>query len=107
MSAYARRVDYLTRNRIGGAEDVVDVIDQRAVSLVKPISKQCDGASAVNRCVPICNRNRKSFRLSRIGSGVGRLQSAVGTCTVLDRLGISSKLEARLGRMRGGRSRGR
>jgi hypothetical protein len=89
-------VDYLTRNRTGGAENVVDVVDQRAVSLVQAISKQCDGTSAVNRCIPICNRNNKSFRPSRIGSGVGRLQSAVGTCTVLDRTGISSKLETSL-----------
>jgi hypothetical protein len=86
-------MDYLTRNRSGGAENVVDVIDQRAVSLVKAISKQCDGMSAVNRCVPICNRNNKPFRPSRIGSGVGRFQSAVETCTVLDRTGRSSKLE--------------
>jgi len=72
-------VNYLTRNRTGGAESVVDVVDQRAVSLVKAVSKQCDGTSVVNRCVPFCNRNNKPFRPSRIGSGVGRLQSAVGT----------------------------
>jgi len=86
-------MDYLTRNRIGGAENVVDVINQRPVSLAKGIIKQGDGTSAVNRCIPFCNRNNKPFRPSRIGSGVGRPQSAVGTYTILDRMGISSKLE--------------
>ena len=73
------RLDYLARNCSGGAEGVVGVIDQRAVSLVKVISKQCNGTSTMNRCVPLCNRNNKSFRPSRIGSGVGRFRPVVGT----------------------------
>ena len=78
-SAYARRMDFLTRNCSGGAEGVVGVVDQRAVSLFKAINKQCNGTSKVNRCVPLCNRNNKPLRPSRIGSGVGRFRPVVGT----------------------------
>ena len=74
-----RRLDYLTRNCSGGAEGVVGVIDQRAVSLVKVISKQCNSTRKVNRCVPLCNRNNKPLRPSRIGSGVGLFRPVVGT----------------------------
>ena len=74
-----RVVDYLTRNRTGGAESVVGVVDQGAVGLVKAISKQWVGTRTMNHRVPLCNRNNKSFRPSRIGSGVGRFRPVVGT----------------------------
>ena len=129
-SAYARRVNYLTRNCGSGAERVVSIVDQGAVSLVEAINKQCNSISKVNRCVLLCNRNNTRLRPSRIGSGVGRFRPVVGTWTVLDRTGISSKieppfglsplgleapswleappgLEALLGRIRAGHSRGR
>ena len=74
-----RRVNYLTRNCSAGAESVVGVVDQCAVSLFKAMNKQCDGMSKVSGCVPLCNRNNKRLRPSRIGSGVGRFRPVVGT----------------------------